>query len=91
VKIAQGADILIHDSTFVDEEVSEKKRKAHPSVKETVEIAKRANVKKLILTHFSRRYKDINEFLDPARKIFANTEAARDFMRISLKTGPDRK
>lgn len=91
VKLAKDADILIHDSTFVEEMVSERKRKAHPSVKETAEIAKRAGAKKLILTHFSRRYKDVNEFLDPARKIFPNTEAARDFMRISLKTGPDRK
>ncbi len=85
VKISQNADILIHDSTFLEDVIDDgKRRKSHSSVAEVAEIAKRANVKKLILTHFSRRYRSLKEFENEAKKTFPNTVTAKDFMRISL-------
>ena len=80
IKIAENADLLIHDTTF-SEEIEDT---LHTGAKEAAEIAKKANVKKLILTHFSRRYKDVKEIEKEAKEIFPNSKAAKDFMKIKL-------
>ncbi|MBI1972185.1 MAG: ribonuclease Z [Candidatus Aenigmarchaeota archaeon] len=85
IKISENADILIHDSTFLEDVVSEeKRRKSHSSVDEVAEIAKKAGVKKLILTHFSRRYHSLKDFETSAKKIFPDTITAKDFMRVKM-------
>ncbi|MEM7821598.1 MAG: ribonuclease Z [Candidatus Aenigmatarchaeota archaeon] len=81
VKISDSADLLIHDATFLEEEEG----KAHADVKQAARIAKKANVKQLILTHISRRYTDAKELEEEAKKIFENTKVAYDFMKIRLK------
>ncbi len=86
IDFAKEADLLIHDSTF-DESLSEKAREYfHSTCTEAAEIAKRANVKKLMLIHVSNRYEKNPELLvDQARKIFENTILAKDLMVIELK------
>lgn len=85
VKISKSADILIHDGTFL--ELDESQGKYHADVTEAAKIAKKANVKQLILTHISRRYKkdDIKEMEEKAKKIFPNTKVAHDFMKVELR------
>ncbi len=85
VKISQKADILIHDGTFL--ELDESQGKYHADVAEAAKIAKKADVKQLILTHLSRRYNkdDIKEMEERAKKIFPNTKIAHDFMKVELK------
>lgn len=80
--ISKDADLLIHDGTFLEEDIAEK---SHSDVKKAAELAKSANVKKLVLTHISRRYTDIKELEDQAKKLFPNTIIASDMMKISLK------
>jgi len=80
-KISRGANLLIHDATFVEE----KESRMHTGAKDAAQTAKKAGVKKLILTHFSRRYLDVSPLKNEAKKIFKNTDVAEDFMRISLK------
>jgi len=80
IKIAEGADILIHDSTFF-REIEDRR---HSGAMEAAEIAKKAGVKKLILTHFSRRYTTTKELEEEARKMFKNTVAAKDMMTIKV-------
>jgi len=82
VKISKNADLLIHDGTFLEEDVGSK---AHADVKEAAKLAKRAKVKQLILTHISRRYTDIKELEEEAKKVFKNSRVAHDFMKIKLK------
>jgi len=82
VKISKDADLLIHDGTFLEEDVGSK---SHADVKEAAKLAKKANVKQLILTHISRRYTDLKELEDQARSIFKNSKIAYDFMKIKLK------
>ena len=82
-KISQDADVLIHDATFVEE----KENRMHAGAKEAAQIAKKANVKKLVLTHFSRRYQDTRTLQERAEKIFKNTVVAEDFMRLNLRAG----
>ncbi len=81
VKISMDADLLIHDATFLEEQAG----KAHADVKQAAKIARKANVKQLILTHISRRYTDASELEKEAKKVFENTKVAYDFMRIRLK------
>lgn len=82
LRISENADLLIHDGTFLEEDVGSK---AHADAKEAAKIAKKAGVKKLILTHISRRYTDTKELEEQAREIFADAHIAKDMMRISLK------
>jgi ribonuclease Z len=82
VKISKDADLLIHDGTFLEEDVGSK---AHADVKEAAKLAKQAKVKQLILTHISRRYTDLEQLEEEARKVFKNSKVAYDFMKIKLK------
>jgi len=86
VKISEHADVLIHDATFLegDEEVRGKAH-AHADVKQAGKIAERANVKQLILTNISRRYKDASEIEKEAKKAFKNVKVAYDLMRVKVK------
>jgi ribonuclease Z len=83
-KLAENADLLIHDSTF-DEELSEKAGEdGHSTASQAAETAKRAKAKRLILVHISARYREPDLLLQQARKTFPHVDAAEDFMRISL-------
>lgn len=82
VKISKGASLLIHDGTFLEEELT----KGHADVKQAAKIAKKADAKQLILTHISRRYTDVKELEEEARRVFPNTKVAYDFMKVKLKS-----
>ena len=83
VKISQDADMLIHDATFLD--ADKERGKYHATSKEAAEIANKANVKQLVLTHVSRRYTDTKPLEEEARSVFPNSTVAHDFMKIQLK------
>ncbi len=78
--LAESADVLVHEATF-DDDVEEE---MHSSVSDAAKAAKAAGVKKLVMTHFSRRYLDVSELEKKARKTFRNTVAASDMMRITV-------
>jgi len=80
-QFAKGADLLIHDATFA-ESIEER---PHASALDVAKMAKRYEIKKLILTHLSRRYKDPKEVLKTAKTAFKNVVVAEDLMRITLK------
>ncbi len=85
VKLAQNADLLIHDSTlFEDEDAMEGKDFRHASFEQVLDIAKQANVKQLVLTHISRRYQDTKELEDEVKK-HPNVKLGKDFMKIVLE------
>jgi ribonuclease Z len=72
----KDADLLYHESTFLEEKIDRAKQTFHSTAKQAAEIAKLSNVHKLILGHFSARYGNLQEFLDEAKPIFGNTELA---------------
>lgn len=72
VPVIAGVDILYHESTFVDDMKNRAKETAHSTAKQAAEIAKMANVRKLLLGHFSARYNDLEIFETEAREIFKN-------------------
>jgi ribonuclease Z len=79
--LSRDSDVLIHDSTFMEES----ENRMHSDVKSAARMARKAGVRNLVLTHFSRRYQDIRPLREEAVKIFPATKTARDFMRITLK------
>lgn len=85
VENAAGADLLIHEATFADEELERAKETGHSTAREAAEVASRAGVRQLVLTHLSARYsRDNTDLLNEARNVFANTGIARDGMEIDV-------
>ena len=84
VKLAENADLLIHEATFEDELKERAMEDGHSTPSMAAETAKEAGAKRLFLTHISARYKDTDLLLEQARKIFGNTELAEDFLRLEL-------
>jgi ribonuclease Z len=84
VKFAAGADLLIHDATLGDELSQRAEEDGHSTPSQAAREAKKAKVKKLILTHISARYKDTSMLLKQARKVFRNVQVAKDFMEMEI-------
>lgn len=75
-------DIMIHDGTFVEDD--EVKIYSHSSAQQVARLAKKYKIKKLVLTHLSRRYKTEKPLLNAVRPIFRNAIVAKDGMRIVM-------
>ena len=84
VELAKNADLLIHDCTFDDELAERAEEDGHSTPSQAAKTAKRAKVKRLILTHISARYKTPDLLLKQASKGFSNVDVAEDFMKIDL-------
>ncbi|MFH0831889.1 MAG: ribonuclease Z [archaeon] len=85
IKIAKDADLLISESTYSDELREKAREYLHLTSKQASEIAKKAKARKLILTHLSQRYeREEQKILQEAKKVFKNTELAKDFMRVEI-------
>jgi ribonuclease Z len=88
-KLAENADLLIHEATFEDELKERAVEDGHSTPSMAAETAKEAGVKRLVLTHISARYKDANLLLRQAKKIFSDTELAEDFLKLELPLSED--
>lgn len=83
-KFCEGVDVLVCESTHSSEDKEKLGDRKHISSVEAAELAKKAGVKKLILTHFSQRYVTVKPLVEEAKKIFPNTIAAKDFMTLNI-------
>jgi len=83
-KVTKDSDVLIMESSYSSNLEDIAKKRKHTTAKRAAEIAKKAKVKKLILTHIGRRYKSSTPLVKEAKKVFPKTIAAKDFMTISL-------
>ncbi len=83
VDIAHGADLLIHEATFAEDEAPLALETGHSTAREAAMIARAASVKQLVLTHISSRYsRDAHELVAEARAVFPEAILARDGMEI---------
>ncbi|MEK6875141.1 MAG: ribonuclease Z [Nanoarchaeota archaeon] len=85
VPFVKDADLLVIESNFDSSMEKRAKEYHHMTSQQCAEIAKKAKVKKLILTHISNRYnKDFSVLLKEATKFFKNSELAKDLMEVKL-------
>jgi ribonuclease Z len=84
-ELAQGADILVCESTYLHSEAVEARQNGHLTARQAAEIARDANAGKLVLTHFSQRYPDTREFLREAQAVFPNAVAMRDGDEVDVR------
>lgn len=85
IEFARDADVLIHESTFESTYGDKAYEMGHSTSTQAAEIAKKANVKRLILTHVSTRYKKPDILETEAKEIFENSTVAEDFMQVEIK------
>ena len=80
---AHEADLLVHEATFLDDELARARETGHSTARQAAEVASAAGVKLLALTHLSTRYfpRDIR---DEARAVFPDTLVPRDFDTIEV-------
>ena len=73
-----GVDLLYHEATFMQDKAIVAREKLHATAIEAATIASKAQVKKLLIGHFSARYEDIGPLLAEARSVFPETYAAEE-------------
>jgi len=84
VKYIENVDLLYHEATFSDEGKKRAKDTGHSTSRQAAQIAKQANAGKLILGHYSNRYKDLSPLLNEAKEEFENTELTFDGAVFSI-------
>ncbi len=84
LEFCRDADGLVIESTYLDEEADMAKQFSHLTARMGAELAIKAGVKKLILTHISRRYRE-KDVIAEVESIFPNTVVARDFDTYQIK------
>jgi ribonuclease Z len=85
IDAAKGADLLIHEATFGEEEKERAKETGHSTAKEAAQVALAAGVKKLMMCHVSARYSiSADELVREAREVFPNASVAKDGMAVDV-------
>ena len=85
LEAARGADLLVHEATFGDEEADRAKETGHSTAREAAVLARSAGCRRLLLTHFSARYsRDAGELEAQARAEFPEVTIGKDGMEIEV-------
>lgn len=84
INLAKDSDLLIHESTYTNEDELKALENKHSTSSQAASIAKQANVDKLVLTHISPRYTNTKQLEKEAREVFENTIIGKDYLTIEL-------
>ncbi len=84
VELARRADLFVCESTFVTADARLAEAYGHLTARQAAEIARDANARLLVLTHFSQRYSDVDLLVEEAADVFANVIAAHDLLRVTV-------
>jgi len=85
IELIKEADLLYHEATFSEEHADRAIITMHSTAKQAATIALKANVKKLLIGHYSVRYKDLTVLLNEARSVFPETYLAQEGMKIEIQ------
>ena len=80
----KGADLLFHEATFMNTDDARAKETFHSTALQAAQIAKEAEVKQLVIGHFSARYEDENLLLKESQAVFPQTILAKENLRINI-------
>ena len=80
----KGVNLLFHEATFAQCDAQRAKETFHTTAMQAGEIARDADVKQLLIGHFSARYEDENILLQEARSVFPNTLLAKENLKVTL-------
>jgi len=86
LEFCQGVDALVIEATYLHEEVQMAQDFAHLTARQAAELAVQAEIKHLLLTHISRRYRE-RDVLAEAQSVFPQSVVARDFDTYQIKRG----
>ncbi|MFO8002578.1 MAG: ribonuclease Z [Marinilabilia sp.] len=84
ISAVKGVDLLYHEATFLQDQEELAGRTFHSTARQAAEVARQAEVGKLLLGHFSSRYKDLSPFLTEARAVFSDTELAEEGRKFEV-------
>ncbi len=82
--LAKDSDLLIAEAVYLSSLIEKAEKYKHLTAKQAAQMASQNNVKKLVLTHFSQRYKTTEELLNEAKTVFENSIASYDLMKIKI-------
>ncbi|MCX6275486.1 MAG: ribonuclease Z, partial [Bacteroidetes bacterium] len=85
VPLLKHIDLLYHESTFLSDKADRAKETFHSTAAQAATIAKMAEVKRLIIGHFSARYKNLYPLLEEAQSVFKNTTLAVEGDRFMIE------
>ena len=84
-KMVEGVDMLYHETTYAAAEKKLAKERGHSSTVDAAKVASMANAGRLLIGHFSSRYKDLEQLLAECREIFPSTDIARERETFSIE------
>ena len=85
IEQVRGVDLLFHEATFAQSELARAKETYHTTAIQAGEIARDAEVKQLLIGHFSARYEDESILLQEASSVFPNTVLAKETLKLSIE------
>ncbi len=85
LKVINNVDLLYHEATFTEDDVDKAEETKHSTAKQAATLANQAGVSKLLIGHFSARYKDLTPLLVEAKTIFPNVELALEGENFSIQ------
>ena len=84
IEFVRGVHCLYHEGTFMEQDAQRANDTFHSTAREAAELARKAEVGKLLLGHFSARYKVLDGLLDEARAVFPDTLLAQEGKRFAI-------
>lgn len=85
IEASFNADVLIHEATFSSANEYEARASFHSTAIDAAQVASRAAVRLLLLTHFSSRYVELTDLLNEARAVFKRTYLSKDMLKVDLR------
>ena len=84
IPLIEGVDLLYHEATFIESDLPRAKETFHSTARQAAEIALKANVKRLVIGHYSARYEDLAELHKEAKEIFPGTILGNEGMVLPV-------